>query len=87
MSLPLHIRARCLNSFMAGKQKHAYRKRVADKNENMTDAPKQKKTSKMMALLYIVLGIIILTMFLELTGIADVAGKREHQEIIDKPHD
>lgn len=40
-----------------------------------------------MALLYIVLGIIILTMFLELTGIADVAGKREHQEIIDKPHD
>ncbi|MCX8212469.1 MAG: hypothetical protein OTI34_15555 [Lewinella sp.] len=53
----------------------------------MTDAPKQKKTSKMMALLYIVLGIIILTMFLELTGIADVAGKREHQEIIDKPHD
>lgn len=52
----------------------------------MTDAPKQKKTSKIMILFYIILGIIFLTMFLELTGIADVAGKREHQEIINRPH-
>jgi hypothetical protein len=49
---------------MAGKQKHAYQKRVTNKNENMTDAPKQKKISKMMALFYIVLGLIILPMLL-----------------------
>ncbi|WP_187271084.1 hypothetical protein [Neolewinella aurantiaca] len=52
----------------------------------MTDAPKDKKTSKMMTLFYIILGIILLTVFLEMTGIADVAGKREQQEIIDRPH-
>lgn len=52
----------------------------------MTDAPKTKKTSKMATLFYIILGIVFLTVFLEMTGIADVAGKRENQEIINRPH-
>lgn len=47
----------------------------------------QKPTSKFMLLVYVILGIILLTVFLEVTGLADVAGKRENQEIIDRPHD
>lgn len=50
----------------------------------MTDAP--KKASKLATLFYIILGIVFLTVFLEMTGIADVAGKREHQEITNQPH-
>lgn len=53
---------------------------------NMTDAPQTKKTSKLKVLIYIILGFVLLTVFLEMTGIADVAGKREHQEIINQPH-
>jgi hypothetical protein len=54
----------------------------------MSDQPAgAKPTSKFKLLLYIVLGIILLTVFLEMTGMADVAGKRENQEIIDRPHD
>ena len=53
---------------------------------NMTDAPQKKKTSKLAALFYIILGLVLLTVFLEVTGMADVAGKREHQEIINQPH-
>jgi len=54
----------------------------------MNDAPtKKKKTSKLMMLVYLVLGIILLTVFLEVTGLADVAGKRESEELIDRPHD
>lgn len=52
----------------------------------MTDAPETKKTSKLATLFYIILGLVLLTVFLEMTGIADVAGKREHQEIINQPH-
>jgi len=52
----------------------------------MTDAPKTKKTSKLATLFYIILGIVLLTVFLEMSGMADVAGTREHQEIIDQPH-
>jgi len=47
---------------------------------------KKKKTSKFMTLVYIVLGIVALTVFLEMTGMADVAGKREHEEIVNRPH-
>lgn len=53
----------------------------------MTDTPPKKKTSTLMLLLYLIIGFILLTIFLEMTGLADVAGKRENQEIIDRPHD
>jgi len=56
------------------------------KIKTMTVAPQTKKASKMKMLFYIILGIILLTVFLEMTGIADVAGKREQQEIIERPH-
>lgn len=47
---------------------------------------RKKKTSTFMMLIYLILGIIFLTLVLEVTGIADVAGKRETEEIIDHPH-
>lgn len=53
----------------------------------MTDAEEKPKTSKMKTLIYIILGLILLTVFLELSGIADVAGKRETETIIDRPHE
>jgi len=54
----------------------------------MSDRPAASKpTSKFKLLLYVILGIVLLTVFLEMTGMADVAGKRENQEIIDRPHD
>ncbi|MEL7161163.1 MAG: hypothetical protein AAFN92_10430, partial [Bacteroidota bacterium] len=53
--------------------------------EKMSDAAK-KPTSKFMLFIYLILGIVALTLFLEVTGMADVAGKRETEEIIDRPH-
>lgn len=52
----------------------------------MTEAPKSKPTSTLKILFYLLLGIGLLTLFLELSGMADVVGKKEHQEIIDRPH-
>lgn len=53
----------------------------------MTDATPKKKTSTLAIIFYVIIGMVLLTVFLEMTGLADVAGKREHQEIIDRPHD
>ncbi|MEM9525768.1 MAG: hypothetical protein AAGA31_04115 [Bacteroidota bacterium] len=52
----------------------------------MAEEREQKKTSKFMMLIYLILGIVLLTFILEATGMADVAGKRETEEIIDHPH-
>lgn len=38
-------------------------------------------------LFYIIIALILLTIFLEATGLADVAGKQESEQIIDRPHD
>ena len=48
--------------------------------------PERKKTSTLRLLIYLLLGFLLLTLILELTGTADVAGKRETEEIIDRPH-
>lgn len=54
----------------------------------MPEAQAEKKqTSSLRILFYLIIGAILLTIFLEATGLADVAGKRENQEIIDRPHD
>lgn len=54
----------------------------------MSETNDQKKpTSTLRMLFYLILGAVLLTVFLEATDLADVAGKREHQEIIDHPHD
>ncbi|MBC6994377.1 hypothetical protein QWY85_01480 [Neolewinella lacunae] len=45
-----------------------------------------KKTSTLRWLIYLILAILALTIFLEMSGLADVAGKRENQQIIDRPH-
>ncbi len=50
-----------------------------------TPAP-PKKTSTLRWLFYLLLAFLALTIFLEMSGLADVAGKREKQEIIDRPH-
>ncbi len=47
----------------------------------------QKPTSKLAVLFYIIVAIILLTIFLEATGLADVAGTQESEQIIDRPHD
>jgi len=52
----------------------------------MDDAHKKKPTSKLMLLLYLIIGMVLLTLVLEMTGMADVAGTRETEEIIDRPH-
>lgn len=52
----------------------------------MTDAQEKPKTSKMKTLIYLILGLVLLTVFLEMSGVADVAGTRETEEIIDRPH-
>lgn len=54
--------------------------------KHMTEEESKPKTSKMKTLIYLILGLILLTVFLELSGIADVAGKRETETIIDRPH-
>lgn len=46
-----------------------------------------KKTSSFRMLIYLILGAIALTLFLEYSGLADVAGKRETDTIINRPHD
>lgn len=48
--------------------------------------PERKKTSTLRLLIYLLLGFLLLTLILELTGTADVAGKRETEEIIDRLH-
>lgn len=53
----------------------------------MAEGQEAKKTSSIKMLFYLIIGAIILTVFLEYTGLADVAGKREKEEIIDRPHD
>ena len=52
----------------------------------MTDAEEKPKTSKMKTLIYLILGLVQLTVFLEMTGVAEVAGTRETEEIIGRPH-
>lgn len=47
----------------------------------------KKPTSKLAVLFYIIIAIVLLTIFLEATGLADVAGKEETEQIIDRPHD
>jgi len=54
--------------------------------KHMNEPTPKKKTSYFMVLVYIVLGLLALTLLLEMTGMADVAGKREHEQIIDRPH-
>lgn len=46
-----------------------------------------KPTSKLAVFFYIIIAIVLLTIFLEATGLADVAGKQETEEIIHRPHD
>lgn len=53
----------------------------------MSEIPKQKKTSTLKVIFYLIIGLVLLTVFLEVTGIADVAGKRETEKIINRPHD
>lgn len=52
----------------------------------MTDAQEKPKTSKMKTLIYLIIGLVLLSVFLELSGMADVAGKRETETIIERPH-
>ncbi len=52
----------------------------------MTDAQEKPKTSKLKTLIYLILGLVLLSVFLEMSGMADVAGTREKEEIIDRPH-
>lgn len=52
----------------------------------MADITKKKRTSTFKIILYFIIGLVLLTFFLEMTGIADVAGKRETETIIDRPH-
>lgn len=53
----------------------------------MSEVREKKPASALKVLFYIIVIAVLLTIFLEATGIADVAGKRENQEIIDRPHD
>jgi hypothetical protein len=48
--------------------------------------PERKKSSTLKLLIYALLAFLLLTLILELTGAADVAGQRETEEIIDRPH-
>jgi len=52
----------------------------------MSDDKVAKPTSRLTVLFYLILAAILLTVFLEGTGIADVAGKKEREEIIHQPH-
>ncbi|MFT7121598.1 MAG: hypothetical protein ACJAZ9_001780 [Neolewinella sp.] len=52
----------------------------------MSEEVKKSGPSSFMVLIYIILAITLLTLFLEVTGMADVAGTRENQEIINNPH-
>jgi len=52
----------------------------------MTENQVKPKKSKMKILIYVILGLVLLTVFLEMSGVADVAGKRETETIIDRPH-
>lgn len=53
----------------------------------MSEEIEAKPTSKLAVLFYIIIAIVLLTIFLETTGLADVAGKQETEQIIDRPHD
>lgn len=53
----------------------------------MAEAQPKKKTSSLLMIFYLLLAGILLTVFLEVTDLADVAGKREHEQIIDRPHE
>lgn len=53
----------------------------------MAEEAKRNSPSSLKMFLYIVLGLALLSITLELTGIAEVTGKQEKQEIIDRPHD
>ena len=44
-----------------------------------------KKRSKLMTLLYIIIGLVLVTIALELFG-ADVVGTRETDTMIERPH-
>lgn len=46
-----------------------------------------KKAGPFRILLYLLLAIAAISLLLELTGTADVAGKRETDTIIERPHD
>lgn len=48
--------------------------------------PERKKSSTLRLLIYLLLAFLLLTLILEYSGIADVAGTREKEEIIDRPH-
>jgi len=52
----------------------------------MPEEIEAKSTSKLAVIFYIIIALVLLTIFLEATGLADVAGKRETEEIIDRPH-
>jgi hypothetical protein len=52
----------------------------------MADTTQKKRTSTFKIILYLIIGLVLLTLFLEVTGIADVAGKRETETIINRPH-
>ncbi|MEM6768957.1 MAG: hypothetical protein AAF597_00105 [Bacteroidota bacterium] len=53
----------------------------------MSEELEAKPTSKLIVLFYIIVAAVLLTIFLEATGLADVAGKQETEQIIDRPHD
>ena len=49
-------------------------------------AAPRKSRSKLMVVFYVIVGFILLTMALEALGL-DVVGTREHDTMIDRPHD
>ena len=49
-------------------------------------SPPPQRTSSLRVLFYLILAAVGVSLFLELTGMVDVAGKREQDTIIDRPH-
>lgn len=53
----------------------------------MEQTPESKKTSPLRVVFYVLISFLLLTLFLEYSGMADVAGKRETETITNRPHD
>gem|GEM_PF-2135293 len=70
----------------AGRIRSENRNFTVQVKRNMTENQVKPKKSKMKILIYVILGLVLLTVFLEMSGVADVAGKRETETIIDRPH-
>jgi hypothetical protein len=88
-TLPCILRPRPLKHGLAGENEGTLtgnRSFTVKEKKDMTEVEDKPKTSKMKTIIYIILGLILLTIFLELSGLADVAGKRETETIINRPH-